>query len=186
MRYIVTLDGKEREVEVTPDGVRLDGDEIDATLRHVDGTDRYSLMLGGRSFDLFASSPQKGEWDLVVDGNGHHAEAIDERAHHIRSMVVAMGGPVGPKPVKAPMPGLIVRVEVSEGDVVKPGQGLVIVEAMKMENELKAAVAARVARVLVAAGDIVERDQVLIDLEALDGGDATNASDPADSEAENG
>lgn len=181
MRYIVTLDGKEREIEVTPDGVRLDGVETPAHLRHVDGTDRYSLILGGRSFDLFARSPRRGEWDLVVDGNSYRPEAIDERAHHIRSMVVAMGGPVGPKPIKAPMPGLIVRVEVSEGDVVKPGQGLVIVEAMKMENELKATVEARVAKVLVAPGDTVERDQVLIDLAAIDDGSSADSS-----EADNG
>lgn len=171
MRYIVTLDGEERTVEVTPDGVRLDGVDTPAHLRHVDGTDRYSLVLGDRSFDLFASAQRKGEWDLVIDGNHHSAETIDERAHHIRSMAVAMGGPTGPKPVKAPMPGLIVRVEVAEGDVVSPGQGLVIVEAMKMENELKAVVEARVAKVLVAAGDTVERDQVLIDLEAIEGPD---------------
>jgi biotin carboxyl carrier protein len=61
------------------------------------------------------------------------------------------------------MPGLVVRVEVSEGDEVGPGQGLVIVEAMKMENELRADVAARVKAVHVKPGEAVEKDQVLID-----------------------
>jgi biotin carboxyl carrier protein len=66
------------------------------------------------------------------------------------------------------MPGLIVRVEVSVNDIVTPGQGLAIVEAMKMENELTADVAARVSAVHVAPGDAVERDQVLVELAALE------------------
>ena len=62
------------------------------------------------------------------------------------------------------MPGLVVRVEVAEGDEIRPGQGLVIVEAMKMENELRAEVAGRVVKIHVAAGAAVAKDQVLIDL----------------------
>jgi len=65
------------------------------------------------------------------------------------------------------MPGLVVRVEVSVNDLVVAGQGVVIVEAMKMENELTADVAARVTAVHVEAGDAVERDQVLVELAAL-------------------
>jgi propionyl-CoA carboxylase alpha chain len=71
------------------------------------------------------------------------------------------------------MPGLVVRIEVAEGDVVQPGQGVAIVEAMKMENELRAEAAGRVVRIAVKTGDTVNKDQVLIELEALDeGGDA--------------
>ena len=62
------------------------------------------------------------------------------------------------------MPGLVVRVEVAVGDRVRPGQGLVIVEAMKMENELRAEAGGRVSAVHVAAGEAVAKDQVLIDL----------------------
>jgi len=64
------------------------------------------------------------------------------------------------------MPGLVIKVEVQEGDAVVGGQGLVIVEAMKMENELKAEGEGRVARVLVAPGQTVEKDQVLVEFES--------------------
>ena len=66
------------------------------------------------------------------------------------------------------MPGLVVRIEVSVDDIVTAGQGVAIVEAMKMENELTAEVEARVSAVLVAQGDAVERDQVLVELAALE------------------
>ena len=65
------------------------------------------------------------------------------------------------------MPGLIVKVEVRETDRVEPGQGLVIIEAMKMENELRAEASARVAKIHVVHGDAVEKGQLLIDLAPL-------------------
>jgi pyruvate carboxylase subunit B len=66
------------------------------------------------------------------------------------------------------MPGMVVRVEVAEGDVVRAGQGIVIVEAMKMENELLAEAAAVVRRVHVREGEPVEKDQLLVDLGSVD------------------
>ena len=66
------------------------------------------------------------------------------------------------------MPGLVVKVEVAEGDTVVPGQGLVIVEAMKMENELKTEMAGRISRILVAPGQPVEKDQTLVEFELLE------------------
>ena len=74
------------------------------------------------------------------------------------------------RPVTAPMPGMVIRVEVSEGDSVSAGQGLVIVEAMKMENELCAEGPAVVRRVLVRDGDAVEKGQLLVDLAPLEEG----------------
>ena len=67
------------------------------------------------------------------------------------------------------MPGLVVKVQVEEGDHVEVGRGLVIVEAMKMENELKAEAAGVVARIHVEPGQAVEKDQILVDLAAPDG-----------------
>ena len=168
MKYIVTVDGRETEIEVTPGGVRMDGAEVEAEVRPIPGTDRWALRIGDRSYEVAAATPASGEWDLSIDGRAHRAEAIDERTHHIRSMTVAMAGAAGPKPVKAPMPGLVVRVDVEVGDAVQPGQGLVIVEAMKMENELKAEAEGVVSKIHVASGDTVDKDQVLIDFEVPD------------------
>lgn len=74
------------------------------------------------------------------------------------------------------MPGVVVKVQVAVGDRVEEGQGIVIVEAMKMENDLRAEGAAIVKTIRVAAGDVVEKDDVLIELAPVEG--------PAESEAE--
>jgi pyruvate carboxylase subunit B len=66
------------------------------------------------------------------------------------------------------MPGLVVKIEVEVGDEVRAGQGLVIVEAMKMENELKSEGAGRVAAIHAGVGDAVEKDQILVDLDSLE------------------
>ena len=88
-------------------------------------------------------------------------------------MTGSAGDTLGPKPLRAPMPGLVVKVEVGEGDEVTPGQGLVIVEAMKMENELKAEAPGRIGRILVAEGEAVDKDQILLDFEATPPGETT-------------
>jgi pyruvate carboxylase subunit B len=163
MRWFVTLDGRTFEVELGPEGVVVDGTPVEADIAHVEGTGLHSLMLDGASFRLLASRNGGGSWDLHLRGRRYKAEAIDERTRVIREMTGAASGPQGPKPVRAPMPGLVVKVEVAEGDRVGAGQGLVIVEAMKMENELKAEADGVVARIHVEAGQAVEKDQILVD-----------------------
>ena len=174
MLYHVTLSGRTFQVELVDGRVRVDGEEYGETeLAAVPGTPVHHLLVAGRSFTLVASAGEKrGLWDLHVDGARHVAEVIDERTRVIRGLTRAQAGPQGPKPVRAPMPGLIVRVEVAAGQRVSPGQGVVIMEAMKMENELRAEGEGVVARVLVAAGQPVEKGAVLIEFEATADGRA--------------
>ena len=169
MRYHVTLAGRTIEVELAPDGVRVDGRPVEADLEAVPDGPVRSLLLGGASHRLVARSLGHGRWDLRLGSTHFEVDVTDERRRRIQDMIAASAPPSGPKPVRAPMPGLVVRVEVQVGDLVRPGQGLVIVEAMKMENELRAEAAGRVTAVRVAPGEAVERDQVLIDLAAEEG-----------------
>ena len=92
-------------------------------------------------------------------------ESLDERTRSIRDLSAAIAGPVGPAPIIAPMPGLIVRVNVSVGDRVEAGQGIVVMEAMKMENELRANAAGTVKSVEVLPGTAVEKGALLVALE---------------------
>jgi pyruvate carboxylase subunit B len=107
----------------------------------------------------------RGRYALVVGGFRYEVEALDERTRAIRDLVAATAGPSGPAPLVAPMPGLIVRVTVSPGDVVQAGQGLVVMEAMKMENELRTQSGGVVKAVLVAPGAAVEKGARLVELE---------------------
>jgi pyruvate carboxylase subunit B len=93
-------------------------------------------------------------------------EALDERTRAIRDLSDASERTSGPRPLVAPMPGMIVRVLVAVGDEVKAGQGLVLMEAMKMENELRAASAGRVRSIAAVPGTAVDKGAILVELEA--------------------
>lgn len=163
MRYHVTIAGRTLVVDLGSEGVTVDGAPHTADLETVPDSPVRSLLLDGASHRVVARHLGPGRWGLQVKGQHLEINVEDERTRAIRAMIAAGAPPAGPKPVRAPMPGLVVRVEVAVGDQVQPGQGLVIVEAMKMENELRAEAAGRVAAVHVAAGEAVAKDQVLID-----------------------
>ena len=164
MRYFVDIGEHTYQIELGPHGALVNGEPVEVDLANVEDTDGRHLLVNGRSHRLVARPEQGGTWDIHLRGRRVRARAVDERTRAIEEMTGAGAGPAGPRPVRAPMPGLVVKVEVAEGDVVEEGQGLVIVEAMKMENELRAEGAATVKTIHVAAGDTVDKDDVLIEL----------------------
>ena len=169
MRYFVRLAGRTIEVEVLGGSVRVDGETLDAHLAAVPGTPLYHLLLGGDSWTVSAQALEgMGQWALGAVGERVEVEAVDERTQAIRTLTGKKGGPSGGGVVKAPMPGLVVRVQVTEGQKVGPGTGLVVVEAMKMENELKATHPGIVKKVHVAPGAIVEKGAPLVTLESVE------------------
>jgi pyruvate carboxylase subunit B len=168
MIYHVTIAGRAFEVEMGGEGIRVDGRPVDASLYRADGSPLAALHVDAATYPLLASRRTKGHWALRLRGIPLDAEVIDERTKTIRDLAGVGAGPAGPRPIVAPMPGMVLRVEVEEGDTVAEGQGVVIVEAMKMENELCASGAGVVSRVLVAEGEAVEKDQVLVELVALE------------------
>ena len=168
MKYFVTVSGRTIEVDLHAGGARIDGREVDVQLRELHGTRLRHLLIDGASLALVATPVDAGIWDLHVEGARHRVEVVDERARAIRSMTGQSSGPRGPAPIRAPMPGLVTRVEVQSGDMVRAGQGVVVIEAMKMENELRADADAVVESVLVTPGQAVEKGTVLVQLRAVD------------------
>ena len=168
MIYHVAIGEHTFEVTLGPDGVEVDGVAMDIDFAGIEGTQVRSLLIDGDSHRLLARRESKGFWDLHLQGRRLQAEVLDERAMAIRELTGAVAGPVGPSPVRAPMPGRVVWVEVAVDDIIIAGQGVAIVEAMKMENELTSEADARVSAVHVVPGDAVERDQVLVELVAPD------------------
>jgi len=166
MRYFVTVGGRTVEVDLGTEEVRVDGTAAEVDLSRLPGTGVYSLVLDGRSHQLHARRDRPGTWELHLRGRRVRTEVLDERTRQIRELTGAAEGPGGPRPVRAPMPGLVVQVEVEVGQVVGPGDGLLVVEAMKMENELRAEAPATVKEIHVRAGDPVEKDQVLVEFQA--------------------
>ena len=163
MKYAVLLDGQVIEVEVDGDRVTIAGKTQTATLGAIPGTPLRQLLLDGKPTTMSVESLGRGRWALSPGGERREVEVLDERARHIRSLTNGSDRPKGASVLKAPMPGLVLRVEVQPGQAVAAGAGLVVLEAMKMENELKASAPAVVKTVLVNPGQAVEKGQVLLE-----------------------
>ena len=166
MRYVVTLAGRTFDVVIDGDSITVDGSPVSAELADLPGSPLRHLLAEDRGFLLAARRDGSGRWSLQLDGHSFEVEIADERTHALRATAAAAAPPARPKPVRAPMPGLIVRVEVEPGQSIEAGQGVVIMEAMKMENELRADAPGVVSRVLVQAGQAVEKGAVLVEFEA--------------------
>jgi acetyl/propionyl-CoA carboxylase alpha subunit len=171
MRYYVTVDGRTFEVDLAGPVPTVDGKPVEVSLTRVPFTPTLHLLANGRSRTLIARRRDGHGWDLHLDGDRFDAEVVDERTRAIQAMTGAGAAPKGPRPVRAPMPGMIVRVGVAPGDRVEAGQSVVIIEAMKMENDLKAEAAGVVSTVAVAAGQAVEKGATLVEFRAEDEGD---------------
>jgi acetyl/propionyl-CoA carboxylase alpha subunit len=165
MKYAVLLDGQVIEVEVDGDRITVAGETHSATLGAIPGTPLRQLLLDGRPTTLSVESLGRGRWALVPGGERWEMEVLDERTRHIRSLTNGADRQPTSRVLKAPMPGLVLRVNAEPGQAVAAGAGLVVLEAMKMENELKAPGAAVVRAVRVQAGEAVEKGQVLLEFE---------------------
>ena len=166
MKYMVSVNGEEIEVVVVGDDVHIDGRRHRARVLDIDGGPERMLQLDEAVHRLLVRpGDSRGRYTLWVDGNRFDVEALDERTRAIRELAASTAKPSGPAPLVAPMPGMIVRVHVSEGDAVQPGQGLVVMEAMKMENELRATTAGTVKRVIASPGTAVEKGALLLEME---------------------
>ncbi len=144
-RYRIEIEGEELEVE---------GFETDHGI---------ALRIGDRSLDL--SVERRGDIDIVRGPGGRFDfEMVDDRTYHMKNALGAGAGGMKPE-LRSPMTGKVVLVRCAVGDAVEEGQTLIIVEAMKMENEIKAEGAAVVMAVKVAPGDLVSPGDVLIEFE---------------------
>lgn len=167
MKYYVRVGARELVVEVDGDQVSVDGRLVTASLQGTPGSPVVRLSLDGQRHELAVGGRSADGWQLIHHGTVREIDAVDERTHHIRSLTatgvaISSGGVV-----KAPMPGMVVRVLIAEGDRVTAGQGLVVLEAMKMENELKAPAEGVVQAIRAVPGAAVEKGSVLVELGPL-------------------
>jgi pyruvate carboxylase subunit B len=182
VKYSVRIGEHVYEVDVDGTHVRLDGVELEAQLAALPGTSLYHLLLGGESWTVAAQPlDDVGQWALGVMGERVEVEVVDERARAAQALAGAGRTPPLSATMRAPMPGLVVRVHAAPGQRVEAGAGLVVVEAMKMENELRAPHAGAVETVHVAVGQTVEKGAPLVTIarpEPQSGASPPSASAP--------
>ncbi|MCC6499851.1 MAG: biotin/lipoyl-binding protein [Anaerolineales bacterium] len=162
MKYITTVEGKEFIVDIVDDKhVTVNGKTYQIDFESVSGQPVYSLIAEGKSHESYIARGDDN-WQVLLRGRLYLVAVEDEREKRLRA--AAGGGVVetGEFLLKAPMPGLVVAVPVEDGQEIKKGQVLLILESMKMQNELKAPRDGKVSRIKVKAGESVEQKQTLL------------------------
>ncbi|MFZ6026412.1 MAG: biotin/lipoyl-containing protein [Chloroflexota bacterium] len=162
MKYLATINDRTYTVDLLDDQhVSLDGVVYKMKFTQVGDQPVYSLLLDGRSYEGMVYQDE-GNWQVTMHGVLYATLVEDEREKRLRgqaSIVTAEGVEFS---LRAPMPGLVVSIPVGEGQSVEKGDVLLVLESMKMQNELKSPRAGVVARLKVAAGDRVEKKQTML------------------------
>jgi biotin carboxyl carrier protein len=162
MKYITTIDDKQFTVEIIDEKhVTVDGKVYEIDFESVSGQPVYSLIVDGRSHESYIYQGDDN-WQVLMRGRLYPVTVEDEREKRLRA---AAGGGVaetGEFHLRAPMPGLVVAIPVTEGQSIKRGQVILILESMKMQNELKAPRDGTVGRIRVRPGESVEQKQTLL------------------------
>ena len=166
MMYVVEVNGRRLNVEIRDGEAIVDGVKYSVSMQTVAGTPVRIVGVNDAVHRVvLRERVARGRYRMWLDGHRYDAEALDSRARAIRDMQAAVAKPSGPAPLRAPMPGLIVQLRVKVGDTVAAGAGLVVMEAMKMENELRTTAAGKVRAVHVTVGAAVEKGALLVELE---------------------
>jgi biotin carboxyl carrier protein len=167
MAYIATSRGQTHRLEVQQErdrlGVRLDGRDFPADVLQV-APHHYSMLIHGRHYEIDVLEMEEASV-VLVNGQPFRVDIQPEQGRHGRPQSRKTESQARKKSVNAPMPGKVVKLLVKLGDMVQEGDGIVVVEAMKMENELKAPVAGRVAEIRAAEGNAVNGGDILVVIE---------------------
>lgn len=161
--YLVTLESREYSVQIGDDNrIIVDGRLLDVDITRSGKV--FSVLLDGSSITVVVDS-SGAVFHALINGLPRDILVESDRERLLKKFSHTAAGRHERSEVHAPMPALVVRVEVEVGDEVQEGQGLMVLEAMKMENELKAHQPGRVKQVLVSRGKAVEKGELLLLLE---------------------
>lgn len=164
MKYLATVNGRTYTIDVLPEGRLVVNDkERSIDFLSLDERSFYSLLVDGASYEGLVREAD-GAYEVLLWGALYQVQVMDEREQRLAKSSAGFVPKGGEITIRAPMPGLIVDVAVEVGQDVKAGQTLVILESMKMENELKAPRDGKVHAVHVKAGQNVEQNKTLVSI----------------------
>jgi len=169
VKYYARVEGKEYEclLEGTNGALSIviDGKRFHVDLRHIPRSHTWSVLVDGKSYE-FTVHEHEEQLELAGGAGVFHVAVEDARTHAARAQTAAARVREGPRLVKAVMPGIVREVMAEPGAVVEKGQPLLILEAMKMQNEVRAPEAGTVRAVFVKAGGTVEKGARLVEIES--------------------
>jgi propionyl-CoA carboxylase alpha chain len=163
--WSVRIDGSDHAVEVSTDGIAVDGEALDLALEYTPGDRMVEAEIGEDAHLFVRIAPIRSGFRLTTRGAAHDVRVLPAHAAAYAQHMIEKVPPDLSRFLVSPMPGLLVRLDVGEGDAVEAGQPLAVVEAMKMENILRAQKAGRVKAVSAAVGDSLAVDQIILEME---------------------
>lgn len=163
MKYTVTILGRSFEIDLSGDQVIVDGRPVAASLHGVTGTPLRHLVLPDRAETLALVRTAAG-WQATRAGETWDVDVVDDRTRQLRDMTRRQASSENERVVVAPMPGLVVRVKAEVGARVRAGAGLLVLEAMKMENELTSPINGVIRAVHVTPGQPVDKGAQLVEV----------------------
>ena len=165
MKYISTVNGIEYLIEIVDERhIIVNDKKLTVDFNSVSGQPVYSLLVDGKSIEGFVY-PGETEWEVLLMGRQYPVEVEDEREKRLRAAAGGSVSETGEFHLRAPMPGMVVSIPVKEGQKIEKGQVLLILESMKMQNELKAPRDGTVGRIRVKVGESVEQRQTLLSVQ---------------------
>jgi biotin carboxyl carrier protein len=141
--------------------ILLDGKPFEVDFTAIGKEQVFSLLINGRSLEALAV-PMDGGWQVLLHGKMFEARVEDEQAIRVRALVHSVADAGGEFLLRAPMPGLAVGIPVTVGQSIAKGTSLVILESMKMQNELRCPKDGTVLEIRIQPGQAVEQNQVLV------------------------
>ncbi len=159
--YRVSVGNREYQVEVAGNRLRVDGEQIQANLTALNELGLYLLRQGDMLREMHFSN--KGTNIFTALAEGRHLVAQVERQN---GKVRPKNSALSQSDVCAPMPGIVIKALVQEGDLVEKGQAVVVMESMKMQMELRSPAAGEVTRILVQPNTQVDKSTVLVKIKA--------------------
>ena len=157
------------QVELTEDAILVDGEPVSLELEYTPGDHALTVWRGadegeGQTYTL-QLEPTRTGYAITTRGAKHHLRILQTRIAHLADYMIEKEPPDLSKMLLCPMPGLLVKLHVGEGEAVQPGQPLATVEAMKMENILRAEKEGTIAKINAGEGDSLAVDEVILELE---------------------
>ena len=161
MKYFVAVGDQEYEVEIEGGRISIDGELLEVDLSRSGVPELYSILINGKSYEVLIEE-ERQNYSVTLRGEQYQVRVEDERTRRLNAGRKGPELPKGDLVVKAPIPGLVVKVLVHEGEEIVEDQPLIILEAMKMENEIRALRAGIVRELEVTEGQRVEQNASLL------------------------
>ena len=162
MKYVTTVNNKDYSIEIINDHqINLDGQIYEIDFESVADQPVFSLIIAGKSYEAYVY-PDDDDYQVLLQGHSFTVKVVDEREKRLRAAAGSLISESSEFHLKSPMPGMVIAIPIVEGQAVIKGQVLVILESMKMQNELRSPRDGTLARVRVKPGDRVEQRQTLL------------------------